>query len=36
VAGIFQQLAQDLTGRMDSKKAKPGLLSPLLGMFLKR
>jgi pilus assembly protein CpaE len=36
VAGIFQQLAQDLTGRMETKKARPGLLSPLLGMLLKR
>jgi pilus assembly protein CpaE len=36
VAGIFQQLAQDLTGRMDTKKARPGLLSPLLGKLLKR
>ena len=36
VAGIFQQLAQDLTGRMETKKARPGLLSPLLGKLLKR
>jgi pilus assembly protein CpaE len=36
VAGIFQQLAQDLTGRMESKKARSGLLSPLLGKLLKR
>jgi pilus assembly protein CpaE len=36
VAGIFQQLAQDLTGRMETKKARPGLLSPLLGMLMKR
>jgi pilus assembly protein CpaE len=36
VAGIFQQLAQDLTGRMESKKARTGLLSPLLGKLLKR
>jgi pilus assembly protein CpaE len=36
VAGIFQQLAQDLTGRTESKKARSGLLSPLLGKLLKR
>ena len=36
IAGIFQQLAQDLTGRMETKKARPGLLSPLLGKLLKR
>jgi pilus assembly protein CpaE len=36
VAGIFQQLAQDLTGRTETKKARPGLLSPLLGKLLKR
>jgi pilus assembly protein CpaE len=36
VAGIFQQLAQDLTGRLETKKARPGLLSPLLGKLLKR
>ena len=36
VAGIFQQLAQDLTGRMEAKKARRGLLSPLLGKLLKR
>jgi pilus assembly protein CpaE len=36
VAGIFQQLAQDLTGRMESKKARSGLLSPLLSKLLKR
>ncbi len=36
VAGIFQQLAQDLTGRIETKKARPGLLSPLLGKLLKR
>ncbi len=33
VAEIFRQLAQALTGRMETKKARPGLLSPLLGML---
>ncbi|MEA2945936.1 MAG: pilus assembly protein CpaE [Alphaproteobacteria bacterium] len=36
VAGIFQQLAQDLTGRLETKKVRPSLLSPLLGKLLKR
>jgi pilus assembly protein CpaE len=36
VAEIFRQLAQGLSGRMESKKAKSGLLSPLLGKLLKR
>jgi pilus assembly protein CpaE len=36
VAGIFRQLAQGLTGRTESKKARSGLLSPLLGKLLKR
>jgi len=36
VAEIFRQLAQGLTGRMDTKKAKSGLFSPLLGKLLKR
>jgi pilus assembly protein CpaE len=36
VAEIFRQLAQGLTGRMESKKARSGLLSPLLGKLLKR
>jgi pilus assembly protein CpaE len=35
-ADIFRQLAQSLTGRMESKKARSGLLSPLLGKLLKR
>jgi pilus assembly protein CpaE len=35
-AEIFRQLAQSLTGRLESKKAKSGLLSPLLGKLLKR
>jgi len=35
-AEIFRQLAQSLTGRMESKKARTGLLSPLLGKLLKR
>jgi pilus assembly protein CpaE len=33
VAEIFRQLAQALTGRVDNKKARPGLLSPLLGLL---
>jgi pilus assembly protein CpaE len=33
VAEFFRQLAQDLTGRIDAKKAKPGLLAPLLSML---
>jgi len=36
VAEIFRQLAQGLTGRIESKKARSGLLSPLLGKLLKR
>ena len=36
VAEIFRQLAQSLTGRMDSKKARPGLLPPFIGKLLKR
>jgi pilus assembly protein CpaE len=36
VAQIFRQLAQGLTGRTDSKKARSSLLSPLLGKLLKR
>jgi pilus assembly protein CpaE len=36
VAEIFRQLAQGLTGRMESKKSRSGLLSPLLGKLLKR
>lgn len=35
-ADIFRQLAQTLTGRADTKKSKPSLLSPLLGKLLKR
>jgi pilus assembly protein CpaE len=35
-ADIFRQLAQSLTGRIESKKARSGLLSPLLGKLLKR
>jgi pilus assembly protein CpaE len=35
-ADIFRQLAQSLTGRMETKKARSGLLSPLLGKLLKR
>jgi pilus assembly protein CpaE len=36
VAEIFRQLAQGLTGRVDSKKAGSGLLSPLIARLLKR
>src|SRR5262249_13757193 len=32
----FGQIAQLLTGRTDGKKAKPGLLSPLLEKLMKR
>jgi pilus assembly protein CpaE len=35
-AEIFRQLAQSLTGRTEAKKARSGLLSPLLGKLLKR
>jgi pilus assembly protein CpaE len=35
-AEIFHQLAQSLTGRMETKKARSGLLSPLLGKLFKR
>jgi pilus assembly protein CpaE len=35
-AEIFRQLAQSLTGRAEAKKAKPSLLSPLIGKLLKR
>jgi len=36
VAEIFRQLAHSMTGRTESKKARSGLLSPLLGKLLKR
>jgi pilus assembly protein CpaE len=36
VAEIFRQLAQSLTGRLESKKAGSGLLSPLIGKLLGR
>jgi pilus assembly protein CpaE len=36
VAEIFRQLAQGLTGRIETKKARSGLLSPLLSKLLKR
>ncbi len=36
VAEIFRQLAHDLTGRLESKKARSSLLSPFLGKLLKR
>jgi pilus assembly protein CpaE len=35
-AETFRQLAQILTGRSEVKKAKGGLLSPLLGKLLKK
>jgi pilus assembly protein CpaE len=35
-AEIFRQLAQSLTGRIETKKARSSLLSPLLGKLLKR
>jgi pilus assembly protein CpaE len=35
-AGTFRQLAQLLTGRSDMKKARSGLLTPLLGKLLKK
>ena len=34
-AEIFLQLAQLLTGRSEVKKAKSGLLTPLLGKLMK-
>ena len=36
VAEIFRQLAHGLTGRIESKKVRSGLLSPLIGMLLNR
>jgi pilus assembly protein CpaE len=35
-ADIFRGLAQTLTGRAETKKSKPSLLSPLIGKLLKR
>ena len=35
-ADIFRRLAQTLTGRAETKKSKPSLLSPLIGKLLKR
>jgi pilus assembly protein CpaE len=35
-ADIFRQLAQTLTGRAETKKSKPSLLSPFIGKLLKR
>jgi len=35
-AETFRQLGHLLTGRVESKKAKPSLLSPLLGKLMKR
>jgi pilus assembly protein CpaE len=36
VADTFRQLAQSLTGRMEAKKSKSSLLSPLIEKFMKR
>jgi pilus assembly protein CpaE len=36
IAETFRQLAQAMTGRTDARKAKSGLLSPLIGKLLKR
>ena len=36
IAETFRQLAQVLTGRMEAKKAKSGLLMPILGKLMKR
>jgi pilus assembly protein CpaE len=36
VADTFRQLAHSLTGRMEAKKSKSGLLSPLIAKFMKR
>ena len=35
-ADMFRQLAQALTGRSETKRAKSGLLSPLFDKLLKR
>ncbi|MEA3027244.1 MAG: pilus assembly protein CpaE, partial [Alphaproteobacteria bacterium] len=35
-AETFRQLAQLLTGRSEVKKAKSGLLTPLLGKLMKK
>jgi pilus assembly protein CpaE len=35
-AGMFLELAQVLTGRAEVKRARGGLLSPLLSKFMKR
>jgi pilus assembly protein CpaE len=36
VAEMFRQLAQSLTGRMEAKKSKSSLLTPLIEKFMKR
>jgi pilus assembly protein CpaE len=36
VAEMFRQLAQDLTGKTDPKKARSGFLPPFIGKLLKR
>jgi pilus assembly protein CpaE len=36
VADMFRQLAQSLTGRMETKKSKSSLLSPLIEKLMKR
>jgi pilus assembly protein CpaE len=36
VAETFRQLAQVLTGRMEAKKTRSGLLMPIIGKLMKR
>jgi len=36
VAETFRQLAQLMTGRSETKKSKPGLLSPLIQKLRKK
>ena len=36
VAQMFRQLAQQLTGRMESKKSRSSLLTPLIERLMKR
>jgi pilus assembly protein CpaE len=35
-AEMFRQIGQALTGRVDTKKARSGLLSPLIEKLMKR
>lgn len=35
-AETFRQMAQTLTGRLEAKKQRPGLLSPFIGKLMKR